>query len=93
MLFEPPTPRWIEMGSVHLTVGCFDTTGVLVDIPVEHWQPERDGALSAETMARKLASYGFTFMQQVYGPGTVLSDHAHHEPTRDAIVSGHLQVI
>lgn len=66
--------------------------GALTNIPVEHWRPEKDGQLSADTMARKLASYGFTFMQQIYGPGSILSDHAHREPTRDAIVSGHLTV-
>ena len=66
--------------------------GALTDIPVEHWNPERDGQLSLDTMARKLASHGFTYMKQIYGPGSVLSDHAHREPTRDAVVSGHLVV-
>jgi len=66
--------------------------GALSDIPVEPWNPERDGQLSVETMARKLASYGFTYMKQIYGPGSILSDHAHREPTRDAVVSGHLVV-
>jgi len=66
--------------------------GALIDIPVEHWHLERDGELSVETMARKLASYGFTYIQQIYGTGSVLSDHAHREPTRDTIVSGCLQV-
>jgi quercetin dioxygenase-like cupin family protein len=67
--------------------------GALMEILIEHWKPERDGQLSAETMARKLASYGFTYMQQVYGPGSILSDHAHREPTRDAVVSGSLIVL
>ena len=66
--------------------------GALTDIPVEHWNPERDGQLSLDTMARKLASYGFTYMKQIYGPGSILSDHAHREPTRDAVVSGQLVV-
>ena len=66
--------------------------GALTDIQVEHWNPERDGQLSLDTMARKLASYGFTYMKQIYGPGSILSDHAHREPTRDAIVSGQLVV-
>ena len=66
--------------------------GALSDITVEHWNPERDGQLSLDTMARKLASHGFTYMKQVYGPGSILSDHAHREPTRDAVVSGHLVV-
>jgi len=66
--------------------------GALSDIEVEHWNPERDGQLSLDTMARKLASYGFTYMKQIYGPGSILSDHAHREPTRDAVVSGQLVV-
>jgi quercetin dioxygenase-like cupin family protein len=66
--------------------------GALTDIHVDHWRPDRDGVLSVDTMARKLASYGFTYMQQVYGPGSQLNDHAHREPTRDAVVSGRLVV-
>jgi len=66
--------------------------GAITEIHVEHWNPERDGQLSVETMGRKLASYGFTYMKQIYGPGSVLSDHAHREPTRDAVVSGQLVV-
>jgi len=66
--------------------------GAITEIHVEHWNPERDGQLSVDTMARKLASYGFTYMKQIYGPGSVLSDHAHREPTRDAVVSGQLVV-
>lgn len=72
------------LGSQHVIL----LVGALTDIHVEHWRPDRDGVLSVETMARKLASHGFTYMQQVYGPGSVLNDHAHREPTRDAVVSG-----
>jgi quercetin dioxygenase-like cupin family protein len=64
--------------------------GALSNIHVDHWRPDYDGILSVETMARKLASYGFTYRQQVYGPGSILNDHAHREPTRDAVVSGQM---
>jgi len=76
------------VGSDHAVV----LEGALTDIHVYHWHPDRDGVLSVETMARKLAANGFTYMQQVYGPGTMLNDHAHREPTRDAVVSGQLIV-
>lgn len=66
--------------------------GELTNLEVEHWDAANDGHLSLETMAKKLASQGFTFMQQAYGPGTVLHDHAHREPTKDAVVSGRLKV-
>jgi quercetin dioxygenase-like cupin family protein len=59
---------------------------------VEHWDPERDGALSELALRRKIEDRGYAVSRYVYGPGTWFPEHDHGVDKIDGVVSGLLRV-
>lgn len=62
------------------------------DVLLEKWDKSTAGALTAENVASVLQSRGYRCLVERYDPGTVMHEHAHGEPRKDALVSGRLQV-
>jgi len=62
------------------------------DMLVEKWNKSTGGALAAENVASVLQSRGYRCLVEQYDPGTVMHEHAHDEPRKDAVISGRLQV-
>jgi len=61
-------------------------------MPIEPWDPHRDGALSEAGMRRKLESRGYRCATYVYPPGTHFPDHSHDEDKFDAVLSGRFRI-
>lgn len=61
-------------------------------IRVEHWQAEKDGALSESSMRRKLEQLGYRVARYIYSPGTFFPDHTHAIDKIDAVLSGSLRI-
>lgn len=59
---------------------------------IEHWNTEQDGALSEESLRRKLETRGYQVSRYVYPPGTIFPPHAHAADKIDAVVSGRFQM-
>jgi len=62
------------------------------DVIVEKWDKSAAGALSAENVSSVLQSRGYRCLVEKYDPGTVMHEHAHDEPRKDAVISGKLKV-
>jgi len=62
------------------------------DMLVEKWDKSTAGPLTAENVASVLQSRGYRCLVEKYDPGTVMHEHAHNEPRKDAVISGRLQV-
>jgi quercetin dioxygenase-like cupin family protein len=61
-------------------------------ISVEHWDPEKDGALTEAAMRRKLAERGYSVTRYVYPPGTYFGDHSHGVDKIDGVLSGRFRM-
>jgi quercetin dioxygenase-like cupin family protein len=59
---------------------------------IEHWDPERDGALSESAMRRKLEDRGYVVSRYVYPPGTWFPDHEHGVDKIDGVLSGRFRM-
>jgi quercetin dioxygenase-like cupin family protein len=59
---------------------------------VEHWNHEKDGALSEQGMRHKLEQLGYRVTRYVYAPGTSFPSHTHTSDKIDAVLSGSLQI-
>lgn len=59
---------------------------------IEHWSPERDGALTEATMRRKLEDRGYVVTRYVYPPGTWFPDHDHGVDKIDGVLSGRFRM-
>lgn len=60
---------------------------------VEHWDRERDGALSEDAMRRKLEQRGYRVSRIVYPPGTTFDTHTHGMDKIDAVLSGRFRLV
>ncbi len=61
-------------------------------MPIESWDPHRDGALSEAGLRRKIEARGFRCATYVYPPGTQFPDHAHAEDKIDGVLSGQFRI-
>jgi quercetin dioxygenase-like cupin family protein len=59
---------------------------------IEHWNTEQDGALSEESLRRKLETRGYQVSRYIYPPGTIFPPHTHAVDKIDAVVSGRFQM-
>jgi len=59
---------------------------------VEHWNPEKDGALSEISMRRKLEQLGYRVTLYEYSPGTLFPTHTHAIDKIDAVLSGSFRI-
>lgn len=59
---------------------------------VEHWDSDRDGALSEAALRRKLEARGYQVSRYVYPPGTYFPDHVHGVDKIDAVLSGRFRM-
>jgi mannose-6-phosphate isomerase-like protein (cupin superfamily) len=59
---------------------------------IEHWNPERDGALNEANMRRKLEDRGYAVSCYVYPPGTWFPDHDHGVDKIDGVLSGRFRM-
>ena len=59
---------------------------------VEHWNTERDGALSERALRRKLEKLGYGVCRYTYAPGTYFPPHTHDQEKMDAVVSGRFRL-
>src|SRR5215467_14227325 len=59
---------------------------------IEHWDPQKDGALSERAMRRKLEQLGFRVARYVYSPGTFFPTHTHSIEKIDAVISGSFRI-
>ena len=59
---------------------------------IEHWDPERDGALSESALRAKLEARGYQVTRYVYPPGTVFPPHSHGVDKIDAVMSGQFKM-
>ncbi|HUK87501.1 MAG TPA: cupin domain-containing protein [Terriglobales bacterium] len=57
-------------------------------MPIERWNPERDGPLSEAALRHKLEKLGYVVAGYVYPPGTCFPTHTHTVDKMDAVVSG-----
>jgi quercetin dioxygenase-like cupin family protein len=62
------------------------------DMQVEHWDSDRDGALSEAALRRKLETRGYGVSRYVYWPGTYFPDHVHAVDKIDAVLSGRFRM-
>jgi quercetin dioxygenase-like cupin family protein len=61
-------------------------------VAVEHWEEERDGALSEANMRRKLQDRGYAVSRYVYPPGTCFPDHRHDVDKIDGVLAGRFRM-
>jgi mannose-6-phosphate isomerase-like protein (cupin superfamily) len=61
-------------------------------VSVEHWDPERDGPLSEDTLRRKLEARGYRVQRYVYRPGTAFIEHRHRVDKLDGVLSGRFRM-
>ncbi len=61
-------------------------------MPVETWDPKRDGELSERALREKLERKGYHVSRYVYHPGTHFPDHTHSVDKIDAVVSGRFRL-
>ena len=61
-------------------------------MPVERWEPERDGPLSERALRENLERKGYRVSRYVYPPGTYFPDHTHSVDKIDAVVSGRFRL-
>jgi len=61
-------------------------------LQVEHWNPEKDGVLSEQTMRRKMEQLGYRVARYIYSPGTFFPDHTHSTDKIDAVLSGSFRI-
>jgi quercetin dioxygenase-like cupin family protein len=61
-------------------------------MPVDRWDPERDGPLSERALRRKLEGRGYGVARYVYPPGTRFPDHTHDVDKIDAVVAGRFRL-
>jgi quercetin dioxygenase-like cupin family protein len=59
---------------------------------IEHWNEQRDGALSESSLRRKLAGLGYRATRYDYPPGTFFPPHAHDVDKIDAVLSGRFRL-
>lgn len=59
---------------------------------VEHWDPEKDGWLSEQSMRRKLEQLGYRVTRYTYSPGTFFPAHTHSMDKIDAVLSGNFRI-
>jgi quercetin dioxygenase-like cupin family protein len=59
---------------------------------VEHWDVQRDGALSETAMRCKLEAKGFKVTRYVYPPATHFPEHSHAVDKIDAVLSGRFKL-
>lgn len=62
------------------------------DIRIERWDPAVNGPLSKDSVIALLESRGYRCLVEEYNAGTVLHEHAHDEPRKDAVIAGSLKV-
>ena len=61
-------------------------------MPVETWDPKRDGELNERALWEKLERKGYHVSRYVYPPGTYFPDHTHSVDKIDAVVSGRFRL-
>lgn len=61
-------------------------------MPVERWNPERDGEPSEAALRRKLEARGYRVSRYTYAPGTYFPDHTHDVDKIDGVVSGRFRL-
>ena len=59
---------------------------------VEHWNPERDGALSESAMRHKLEARGYAVSRYDYPPGTYFVPHSHGIDKIDGVLAGRFRL-
>lgn len=59
---------------------------------IEHWDPSRDGPLTAAALRAKMEARGYKVAPRTYPVGTFLPPHTHDDDKMDAIVSGRFEV-
>ena len=59
---------------------------------LEHWDTQRDGALSETVMRDKLVTLGYRVTRYIYPPGTVFGDHSHSVDKIDGVLSGRFRM-
>lgn len=59
---------------------------------VEHWDQQRDGALTEEALRKKLEKRGYRVSRYVYPPGTYFPNHIHGIDKIDAVFSGRFRM-
>lgn len=64
----------------------------IICMKVEHWDAQRDGALSEPALRRKLEKLGYRVCHYTYPPGTLFPPHKHAEEKMDAVVSGRFRI-
>ena len=57
-------------------------------VKVEHWNSNRDGALSEEALMNKLENRGYSCTIYIYPPGTFFDNHTHTVDKIDAVLKG-----
>ncbi len=62
-------------------------------MPVEAWNPERDGELTERALREKLERKGYRVSRYTYPPGTCFPDHTHGVDKIDAVLSGRFRLI
>ena len=61
-------------------------------MPVERWDPAKDGPFSEQALRKKLETKGYHVSRYVYPPGTYFPDHTHEIDKIDAVVSGQFRM-
>lgn len=59
---------------------------------VESWDAARDGALTEDTLRRKLEAKGYRVWRYEYEPGTAFPLHTHDVDKLDAVLSGRFRI-
>jgi quercetin dioxygenase-like cupin family protein len=59
---------------------------------LEHWDPQRDGALIEQALRRKIEARGYSVTKYVYPPGTYFPPHAHGVDKIDAVLAGRFRL-
>ena len=59
---------------------------------IEHWDPERDGALTEENFRRRLERQGYRCSIYAYPPGTRFPDHEHAVVKVDGVLQGRFRI-
>ena len=59
---------------------------------LEHWDEQRDGPMTEQSLRAKLKARGYEVHRYVYPPGTFFPDHQHEVDKIDAVVSGRFRM-
>ena|SRR5258706_2172301 len=60
---------------------------------INRWDFKQDGALSEDSLQRKIESQGFDVTTYIYPPGTFFPDHSHSIDKIDAVLSGQFKMM